>query len=167
MKALKRIKKRIRCFFFTALSLRGIKHGEGVKCNSKCHFTKNTTIGSNCNFNGINITGNGKVVFGDNFHSGKHVRMLTSYHNFDKGTALPYDMTCLDKDVVIEDNVWIGESVMILGGIRIGEGAVIQAGSVVCIDVPPLAVAGGHPATPFKYRDAEHYYSLKNAGKFM
>lgn len=55
---------------------------------------------------------------------------------------------------------------MILGGVTIGEGAVIQAGSVVCKDVPPLAIAGGHPAIPFKFRDKEHYYKLKKAGKF-
>lgn len=48
----------------------------------------------------------------------------------------------------------------------IGEGAVIQAGSVVCKDVPALAIAGGHPAIPFKYRDKEHYDRLKAEEKF-
>ena len=115
----------------------------------------------------MHISGNGKVVIGDNFHSGKNIRILTTFHNFDHGTALPYDATSYDRDVIIEDNVWLGESVMILGGVTIGEGAVIQAGSVVCKDVPPLAIAGGHPAVPFKCRDEEHYYKLKNAGSFM
>lgn len=106
-------------------------------------------------------------MIGDNFHSGKNIRILTTFHNFDHGTALPYDNTSYDRDVIIEDNVWLGESVIILGGVTIGEGAVIQAGSVVCKDVPPLAVAGGHPAVPFKYRDKDHYYELKKAGSFM
>ncbi len=48
----------------------------------------------------------------------------------------------------------------------IGEGAIIQAGSVVCKDIPPLAIAGGHPAIPFKYRDKEHYENLKKEKKF-
>lgn len=56
---------------------------------------------------------------------------------------------------------------MILGGVTIGEGAVIQAGSVVCRNVPPLAIAGGHPATPFKFRDPEKYDRLKAEGKFL
>ena len=56
---------------------------------------------------------------------------------------------------------------MILGGVTIGEGAVIQARSVVCKDVPPLAIAGGHPAIPFKYRDKEHYDRLKAEEKFI
>lgn len=135
----------------TAISLRGgVEYGNGIKCNFRCCFTSKTKLGNNCHFNGMNISGNGKVVIGDNFHSGKNIRILTTFHNFDHGTALPYDNTSYDRDVTIEDNVWLGESVMILGGVTIGEGAVIQAGSVVCKDVPPLAIAGGHPAVPFK-----------------
>lgn len=151
----------------TAISLRKVKHGRGIRCNFRCHFTDKTQLGSNCHFNGMDISGNGKVIIGDNFHSGKHIRILTTFHNFDHGAALPYDNTTYDRDVIIGANVWLGESVMILGGVTIGEGAVIQARSVVCKDVPPLAIAGGHPAVPFKYRDKAHYYELKNAGIFM
>ncbi len=164
---MKRFIKKIFSKLNTFISLRGIIHGKGCRCNFRCHFSKNTVIGTNCHFNGMSISGNGKVVIGDNFHSGKNIRILTTFHNFDHGTAIPYDDTTYDRDVIIEDNVWLGENVMILGGVRIGEGAVIQAGSVVCIDVPPLALAGGHPAIPFKYRDKEHYYALKDAKKFM
>lgn len=53
-----------------------------------------------------------------------------------------------------------------LGGVKIGEGAIIQAGSVVTRNIPSCAVAGGHPAVVFKYRDKEHYYKLKSEGKF-
>ncbi len=150
----------------TKISLKGVEHGEGTKCNFKCKFTKKTKIGNNCHFNGMKIAGNGKVIIGNNFHSGKNIRIITTFHNFDHGKALPYDDSTYDRDVYIEDNVWLGESVMILGGVTIGEGAVIQAGSVVCKSVPPLAVAGGHPAIPFKYRDKEHYENLKLSGSF-
>ena len=109
----------------------------------------------------------GKIMIGNNFHSGKYCRILTSFHNYDKGSCIPYDDTMISKDVIIEDNVWIGEHVYILGGVTIGEGAVIQAGSVVCMDVPPLSIAGGHPAKAFKKRDEAHYYKLKNEKRFM
>ena len=151
----------------TVRSLRKVKHGDGVKCNFPCHFSAKTEIGNNCHFNGINISGSGKVIIGNNFHSGKNIRILTTFHNFDHGAAIPYDDTTYDRDVIIEDNVWLGEAVMILGGVTIGEGAVIQAGSVVCKDVPALAIAGGHPAVPFKYRDKDHYFELKELGRFM
>ena len=52
------------------------------------------------------------------------------------------------------------------GGAKIGEGAIIQAGSGVVKDIPPLAIAGGHPAVPFKYRDREHYEELKSEKRF-
>lgn len=153
--------------YFTFISLYKIEHGDSCKCNFRCKFTRNTSIGNNCHFNGIKISGSGKVLIGNNFHSGKNVRIITTFHNFDHGKALPYDETTYSRDVIIDDNVWLGEAVLILGGVKIGEGAVIQAGSVVCKDVPPLAIAGGHPAIAFKYRDKEHYYSLKEKKSFM
>lgn len=92
---------------------------------------------------------------------------LSQNHNYDFGKAIPYDDTYIAKDVSIGDNVWLGDRVIILGGCNIGEGAIIQAGSVVAGNIPPLAIAGGHPAKVFKYRDEEHYNILKAAGKFM
>ena len=79
---------------------------------------------------------------------------------------LPYDTSYIDKDVTIGDCVWLGNNTIILGGVTIGEGAIIQAGSVVCKDIPPLAIAGGHPATVFKYRNKDHYKKLKSENKF-
>ena len=52
-------------------------------------------------------------------------------------------------------------------GVKIGEGAIIQAGSCVTSDVPKYAVVGGHPAKIFKYRDIKHYKKLKKEGKFF
>ena len=53
-----------------------------------------------------------------------------------------------------------------LGGVKIGDGAIIQAGSVVCKDIPPYAIAGGHPAIPFKYRSEEHYKNMELQNKY-
>jgi maltose O-acetyltransferase len=47
---------------------------------------------------------------------------------------------------VIEDNVWLGARVIVLGGVTIGEGSCIGAGSVVNTDVPPRSLAVGVPA---------------------
>ena len=55
-------------------------------------------------------------------------------------------------DTVIEDAVWIGMRAMIMPGVRLGEGSVIAAGSVVVKDVPPYAVVGGNPAKIIKFR---------------
>lgn len=159
------MKKFIKYFlslFFTKICLFNIKHGCRCKCNFFSKFTPNTIIGDNCHFNGAKIYGDGKVMIGNNFHSGKNLKILTTYHNYDSGKRLPYDDTNYSRNVIIGDNVWIGDDVLILSGCIIGEGAVIQAGSVVCVDIPPLGIAGGHPAIVFKYRNRGHYYLLKN-----
>lgn len=52
----------------------------------------------------------------------------------------------------IGNDVWIGGNAVILGGVQVGDGAVIAAGAVVTQDVPPYAVVGGVPARIIKYR---------------
>ncbi len=55
-------------------------------------------------------------------------------------------------DIVIEDDVWIGFNSTILSGVKVSQGAVVAAGSVVTCDVPPYAIVGGVPARVIKYR---------------
>lgn len=129
-------------------------------------LTSNTILHKNPNFNGLTIKGGGRVEIGDNFHSGEDCLIITQNHNYDSGDALPYDNTFIYKDVKIEDNVWFGDRVIVLGGCTIGEGAILQAGCLVTKDVPPLSIVGGIPAKVFKMRDQEHYNKLKALGKF-
>lgn len=137
-----------------------------TKINARSKLTSNTIIESNAHFNGMHISGVGMVKIGNNFHSGHGCRIITQFHNYDSGQKIPYDESYIVKDVIIGDNVWLGESVMILGGVTIGEGAIVQAGSVVVKDIPPYAIAGGHPATTFKSRNIEHYKKLKALKRF-
>lgn len=55
--------------------------------------------------------------------------------------------------ITIEDNVWLGANVTVVGGITIGSGSVIAAGSVVTKDIPPNVVAGGVPAKVIRQID--------------
>ena len=59
------------------------------------------------------------------------------------------------KTVDIGNDVWIGMNALIKGGITIGDGAVVAAGSIVTKNVPPYAVVGGVPAKIIKYRFTE------------
>ena len=54
--------------------------------------------------------------------------------------------------IVVEDEVWIGHSVIILSGVRIGKGAIIATGSVVTKDVEAFSIVGGNPAKFIKWR---------------
>jgi acetyltransferase-like isoleucine patch superfamily enzyme len=142
------------------------KTGNKLTVNGKSIVTHTTILGNNVHFNGMNIIGKGTVQIGNNFHSGHGCTIMTQYHNYDHGNAIPYDDTYYYKDVFIDDNVWLGNNVTILGGVTIGEGAIIQIGSVVVSNIPALAIAGGHPAKVYKFRNKEHYFDLKNQGKF-
>jgi lipopolysaccharide O-acetyltransferase len=55
--------------------------------------------------------------------------------------------------VVIEDDVWLGEFVSVLPGVRIGKGTIIGATSVVTKDIPPYCIAVGSPARVIKKFD--------------
>ena len=106
------------------------------------------------------------MYFGNNFHSGVECMIVTENHNYDEGTEIPYDSSYVFKKVVIEDNVWFGNRVIVVGNVTIGEGAIIAAGAVVTKDVPKCAIVGGNPAKVIKYRDIEHYNKLKEEKKF-
>lgn len=150
---------RLRTAVFTWLLMRTAKvAGPGCRANGRVRAA-NLYLGKDCHFNGMKVYGSGKVEVGDHFHSGTGLEIMTTIHNY-HGKMLPYDETVIVKDVVIGKNVWIGMDVMILGGVTIGDGAIIQARSVVARSIPPLAIAGGHPAVPFSERDAGHYRAL-------
>ena len=140
-------------------------YGVDLRVNNPCVFTGEVTVGNHCNFNGMQVLGGGKIHFGDYFHSGTECMIVTQNHNYE-GDMIPYDNTYVYKNVTIGECVWFGNRVIVTGNVTIGEGAIIAAGSVVCKDVPPLAIVGGNPAKVIKYRDKNHYYRLKAEGKF-
>ena len=68
--------------------------------------------------------------------------------------------------VVVGNDVWIGERVLIMGGIKIGNGAVIGAGAVVTKDVPAYAIVGGVPAKIIRYRFSEEQIEKLESAKW-
>ena len=56
------------------------------------------------------------------------------------------------KRVIVGNDVWIGARTMVMGGVKIGDGAVIGAGSIVTKDISPYAVVAGVPAKVIRYR---------------
>jgi maltose O-acetyltransferase len=63
--------------------------------------------------------------------------------------------------VIIEDNVFIFSNVLIMPGIRIGEGAVVLSGSIVTKNVEPYTIVGGNPAKKIKDRIKEINYNQR------
>lgn len=138
-----------------------------VWCGGPTSLTKHCELDDYVHFNGCEVHGDGRVIFGKHFHSGVQLLIITRNHNYDTGQHIPYSPDdYIRKDVVIGDFVWIGSRVTILPGTKIGEGAIIQAGAVVHGEIPPCAIVGGNPAKVFMYRNKEHFYKLKEQGKF-
>ncbi|WP_349309042.1 CatB-related O-acetyltransferase [Microbacterium sp. MM2322] len=72
----------------------------------------------------------------------------------------------LDR-VAVGSDVWIGASAVLLGGVSVGDGAVIAAGSVVTKDVPAFGIVAGNPARVIRYRftDVEQAEHLKQLAR--
>jgi acetyltransferase-like isoleucine patch superfamily enzyme len=71
---------------------------------------------------------------------------------------------CEYQDIEIGNDVWIGARSIILDGVKIGNGAIVAAGSVVNRDVPPFAIVGGVPAKIIRFRfDEKTILKIENS----
>lgn len=137
---------------------------------------KNVSVGHNCDFilSHIHVGDNvyigdrasfvaslAHIYIGSNVMFGPNVTIRGGDHRIDIVGKYIFEVKEKDKllendkDVIIEDDVWVGCNVTILKGANIGRGAVVAAGSIVVKSVPPYAIVGGNPAKVIKYRFTE------------
>jgi acetyltransferase-like isoleucine patch superfamily enzyme len=102
-------------------------HGTCIHAYKKIHIGENCLIAANCQ------------IFDGNAHD-------LSFPLVEKRI----NTTGGAKEIVINDNVWIGTDCIILPGANIGYGSVISAGSVVANNIPSMCIAGGNPAKVIK-----------------
>lgn len=126
-----------------------------------CCYGSNIEIGegSYINFN-CNFVDDGKITIGQKVMFGPAVTIATVGHPIEP-TLREYMYTA---EVIIEDNCWIGASVTICPGVKIGENSVIGAGSVVTQDIPKNSVAVGNPCKVLRQineADKKYYYREK------
>ena len=163
----KSVRRRIEILLYTASARRCAKSfGQGSVLTKKGNLSRYTQIGKNSAISSIRILGAGEVVIGDHVSTGPDLVIQTQNHKYESD-LLPYGHGFDVKGVYIDDCVWIGMNVMLLPGTHIGEGAIIQAGSVVHGEIPPCAIAGGNPAKVFSWRNKEIYEKLRREKKFL
>ena len=110
------------------------------------------------NFN-LTLVDDGHIYIGDRVMIGPNVTIATANHPINaelRLKALQYN-----RDVHIEENVWIGANVVVVPGVTIGKNSVIGAGSVVTKDIPANVVAVGNPCKILREigeKDREFYY---------
>src|SRR3990167_833717 len=96
----------------------------------------------------------GRVFFhaGDNHAWVKHRKLVSIFPFAELWETDGYPMSGGEKQTVIGNDVWIGQSASILAGVIIGDGAIIGAHAVVAKDVPPYGIVVGNPGKVVKYR---------------
>lgn len=131
-----------------------------IECSSRLKIDGKTvipelTIGNGCNFGEYNhITAVNRIVIGDNLLTGRFILITDNSHGKFELEDLqkhPSNREIISKgEVVIGNNVWLGDKVSVLPGVHIGDGCIIGANSVVTHDVPDYSIAAGNPAKVIK-----------------
>ncbi|MDC1382753.1 acyltransferase [Candidatus Puniceispirillum sp.] len=120
-------------------------HSLFIGCKTTFHsnatLTGDIAIGKGCIFSP------GTAVISDNHVTDGHdpIRSLDKIY-IDKHGHLP------NKPVRIGDDVWVGMNAIILGGVSLGDGCIVGAGSIVTRDFPAYSCIAGNPAKLIKNR---------------
>lgn len=105
----------------------------------------NVTITDHCYISGIN-----KIRIGNGVLVGSNCFITDNFHGNAERDDLDIAVEKRKIDskgaVIIGDNVWIGRNTCIMPNIKIGQGAIVGANSIVTHDIPPYSVAAGVPA---------------------
>ena len=132
------------------------KLDEGAMINSPFYmeFANHLEMGVNSfiNYDCIMLN-NAMVKLGDNVLVGPKVSFYTAMHPIDAKQREQWLVYA--KPITVEDNVWIGGSATILGGVTIGKNAIVGAGAVVTKDVEPNTIVVGNPARVLRKITAE------------
>ena len=126
--------------------------GKGTKIAKKFEGGECVHIGPNC-YIGPNVKMGNFVLISDNvnFIGTDHVYQEVAIPTILAGRPENYETLV----TIVEDDVWIGHGVTIMRGIKIGEGSIIGANSIVTENIPPYSVYVGIPAKFIKSRFTE------------
>jgi len=147
--------RRLRIMFYRQVM--GFKIGSQTTVFLHCRFdcAKGLSIGRDTVVNwGCRLDSRGGLRIGDNVVIAAQTCILTADHD----PATP-DFAGRQRQVVIEDFVFIGTRAMILPGVTVGRGAVVGAGAVVTRDVAPFSVVAGVPARWIGTRNQDLTYT--------
>ena len=126
-----------------------INNSAELSIGEKCYIGVDSRIWSN---KSITIGNNVLISHNVNIHDSNSHSLCSSIrrHEFDKSLLninnvnIEFDISCLP--IIIENDVWIGFNATIFKGVRVGEGAIIAAGSIVTDSVAPYTIVAGIPA---------------------
>lgn len=142
--------------FYQKFKYRKMRCGLNVNLGiyTKVMNPQNVVIGDNSYINSGNIHAGKhcKIVIGQNCCISYNVFIRTTTHNYLRKDKLIKDQGIYEKDIIIEDDCWIGSGVTILPGVHIEQGVVVGSGSVVTKNLESYCVYAGIPAKKIKTR---------------
>jgi acetyltransferase-like isoleucine patch superfamily enzyme len=100
-----------------------------------------TYVGHRCLF-----YGHGGIRVGCDVLMANDVQLICGNHTFARRDVPIRAQPTVERPIVVEDDVWLGASAIVLGGVTVGHGSVVGAGAVVTEDLPPYSIARGVPA---------------------
>lgn len=119
-------------------------------CPEKIFLYENTNIYEHAKFIISPEGDNGKFIMMKNSGSAEGLTVITGNHHREVGALFKELMYTRaadeDKDIIVEEDVWIGANVTLLAGVKVGRGATIAAGAVCTKSIPPYAIVIGNPA---------------------
>ena len=137
-----RIKKLIQDYRYRKVDI-----GDNSRINLGVQISnpQNMKIGDNTYINGgvFSISENSKICIGNDCLISYNVHFRTVSHYYENKNELIRNQGEFEKDIIIEDDVWVGYGAQIMPGVTVHRGAVIGAGAVVTRDVLPYTVVGG------------------------
>jgi acetyltransferase-like isoleucine patch superfamily enzyme len=104
---------------------------------------------------GLHNTIIGPVTIGSHVNLAQGITVTALNHNFSDTTRTIDQQGVSTNTVTIADDCWIGANAVVLPGVTIGHHAVVAAGAVVTLDVPPYSVVAGVPARIVKTLDPQ------------
>ena len=127
----------------------GAKIGDGCRINrlTTLFLAENIQVGDDTIINDCLLQAWALIKIGNNVIINDGVILLTGSHNVHSPT-----FEGKLKPIHIGNYAWIATNAMILGGVTVGEGAVVGAGAVVREDVPPYGIVIGNPSQLVGYR---------------
>lgn len=127
-----------------------------VMLGAQLHYPRRIAIGRNSIVGpGCDLDARGGITIGDDVNISGGTRFMTAKHDVQDP-----DFVARFAPVVVEDRVWIALGATVLGGVRIGEGAVVAANATVTADVAPFTIVGGTPAVAIGERTRDLRYHL-------
>lgn len=136
--------------------IKEVKKGNNVSINIGTILKNphNITIGSNTYINGGYLFAGekSKIIIGEDCLISYNVHIRTTTHNYKKKSIKIREQGNIEKDIKIEDDVWIGFGAQIMPGVTLHTGCVIGAGAVVTKDVDEYTVVAGVPARKISER---------------